>query len=392
MFNTSILTIGFLRKRSILLKKTLLSLTLIILSVYSLASCKEYSIAGTYSEEPPSPEYESRIRIRINADNSIESFFDDEWHNVGTAKVNKKNKNFIISDGDACLFGFLSDNGSVLFAGEGIPLLQEKKASQPIWESVYFSNNLQIKFTENHSLEVLQHDGKLKNIGDVLYDKKTGNFVVYDLNLLKYTTGDTVSPAAIGFFLEDKKTLYLSINCFVLNREEIDTDTKKIAAENKPTLHNPKLTFDSVDVSGISFKSSMSDLILKYPASRIINKDECKQYLVDELENFDYIRFDFKDNSLVHILKYKAEGEYENRVAEIVQKSVNDLTRKYGKPEIEYSSLEYPSYKKTKYERTYTWYGEVFIRVEYTWYSDEYGHTSYGTCNIDYALNIVDLF
>lgn len=109
------------------MKKTLLSLTLIILSVYSLASCTEYSIAGTYSEEPPSPEYESRMRIRINADNLIESFFDDEWHNVGTAKVNKKNKNFIISDGDACLFGFLSDNGSVLFAGEGIPLLQEKR-------------------------------------------------------------------------------------------------------------------------------------------------------------------------------------------------------------------------------------------------------------------------
>ena len=79
-------------------------------------------------------------------------------------------------------------------------------------------------------------------------------------------------------------------------------------------------------------------------------------------------------------------------VNELVQKSVNDLTRKYGKPEIEESSLEYPSYKKTKYERTYTWYGEVFIRVEYTWYSDEYGHTSYGTCNIDYAQSVVDLF
>lgn len=392
MFNTSILTIGFLRKKSILLKKTLLSLTLIILSVYSLASCKEYSIAGTYSEEPPSPEYESRIRIRINTDNSIESFFDGEWHNIGIAKVNKKNKNFIISDGDGCLFGFLSDNDGVLFTGEGIPLLNEEKASQPIWGSVYSSNNLQIKFTENQSLEVLQHDGESKNIGDVLYDKKTGNFVVYDLNPLKHNNGDTVPPAVIGFFSEDKKTLYLSVDCFALNREEIDTDTKKITVENKPTLPNPKLTFDSVDVSGISFKSSMSDLILQYPASRIINKDECKQYLVDELENFDYIRFDFKDNSLVHILKYKSEGEYENRVAEIVQKSVNDLTRKYGKPEIEESSLEYPSYKKTEYERTYTWYGEVFIRVEYTWYSDEYGHTSYGTCNIDYALNIVDLF
>ena len=106
-------------------------------------------------------------RTSFSSDNSIESFFDDEWHNVGTAKVNKKNKNFIISDGDACLFGFLSDNGSVLFAGEGIPLLQEKKASQPIWESVYSSNNIQIKLTENHSLEVSQHDGAPKNIGDV---------------------------------------------------------------------------------------------------------------------------------------------------------------------------------------------------------------------------------
>ena len=95
MFNASILTIGFLRKRRKKKKKTLLSLTLIILSVYSLASCKEYSIAGTYSEEPPSPEYESRIRIRINTDNSIESFFDGEWHNNGIAKVNKKNKNFM---------------------------------------------------------------------------------------------------------------------------------------------------------------------------------------------------------------------------------------------------------------------------------------------------------
>ena len=248
--------------------------------------------------------------------------------------------------------------------------------------------------TENHSLEVLQSDGKWENIGDVLLDEKTGNFPVYDFNpltLLKNSDTDTVYPVAIGLFSDDKKTLYLSDNCYALKKEEIDVDKKLSAVEKNQELPNPKLTFDSIDVCGISFKSNSTDLIFQYPDARIINKAGCKQYLVDGLENFDYIRFDYNDNALVHILKYKSEGEYDEGVSEIVHKSVKDLTQKYGKPEIEESSYEIPSYKVTKNTRSYTWYGEVFIKLKYEWNSDEYGHTSYGTCNVDYALSVLDL-
>ena len=132
-------------------------------------------------------------------------------------------------------------------------------------------------------------------------------------------------------------------------------------------------------------------MIFQYPDARIINKAGCKQYLVDGLENFDYISFDYNDNALVHILKYKSEGEYDEGVSEIVRKAVKDLTQKYGKPEIEESSYEIPSYKVTKNTRSYTWYGEAFIKLKYEWNSDEYGHTSYGTCNVDYALSVLDL-
>ena len=369
------------------MKKVLFSLLSFFVAV-SFISSKEYTIAGTYSEESPSPEYESRIKIRINSDNSIESFFDGEWHDGGIAKVNKKNRNFIVSDGKYFEFGFLSDDGRVLFMGGGIAFAKENESIQNIWGSAYSSDDIKVKFTENHSLEILQSDGKWENIGDVLLDKKTGNFPVYDFNpltLLKYSDTDTVYPVAIGLFSDDKKTLYLSDNCYALKKEEIDVDKKLSAVEKNQELPNPKLTFDSIDVGGISFKSTSTDLIFQYPNARIINKDGCKQYLVDGLENFDYIQFDFKENSLVHILKYKSEGEYDEGTSEIVQKSVRDLTQKYGKPKIEESSYELPSYKITVNERTYTWYGELFIELNYKWNADEYGHTSYGTCSVDYA-------
>lgn len=376
------------------MKKVLFSLLSFFVAV-SFISCKEYTIAGTYSEESPSPEYESRIKIRINSDNSIESFFDGEWHDVGIAKFNKKNRNFIVSDGSKYFeFGFLSDDGRVLFVGVGIAFAKENESIQNIWGSAYSSDDIKVKFTENHSFEVLQSDGIWENIGDVLLDEKTGNFPVYDFNpltLLKNSDTDTVYPVAIGLFSDDKKTLYLSDNCYALKKEEIDVDKKLSAVEKNQELPNPKLTFDSIDVCGISFKSNSTDLIFQYPDARIINKAGCKQYLVDGLENFDYIRFDYNDNALVHILKYKSEGEYDKGVSEIVHKSVKDLTQKYGKPEIEESSYEIPSYKVTKNTRSYTWYGEVFIKLKYEWNSDEYGHTSYGTCNVDYALSVLDL-
>ena len=337
------------------MKKILFSLLSFFVAV-SFISCKEYTIAGTYSEEPPSPEYESRLKIRINSDNSIESFFDGEWHDAGIAKVNKKNRNFIVSDGKYFLFGFLSDDGRVLFTGEGFAFAKENESIQNIWGSAYSSDDTKVKFTENHSLEVLQSDGKWENIGDVLLDEKTGNFPVYDFNpltLLKNSDTDTVYPVAIGLFSDDKKTLYLSDNCYALKKEEIDVDKKLSAVEKNQELPNPKLTFDSIDVCGISFKSNSTDLIFQYPDARIINKAGCKQYLVDGLENFDYIRFDYNDNALVHILKYKSEGEYDEGVSEIVHKSVKDLTQKYGKPEIEESSYEIPSYKVTKNTRSY---------------------------------------
>ena len=375
------------------MKKVLFSLLSFFVAV-SFISYKEYTIAGTYSEESPSPEYESRIKIRINSDNSIESFFNGEWHDVGIAKVNKKNRNFIVSDGKYFEFGFLSDDGRVLFMGGGIAFAKENESIQNIWGSAYSSDDIKVKFTENYSLEVLQSDGKWEYIGDVLLDEKTGNFPVYDfslLTLLKYSDTDTVYPVAIGLFSDDKKTLYLSDNCYTLKKEEIDVDKKLSAVEKNQELPNPKLTFDSIDVGGISFKSNSTDLIFQYPDARIINKAGCKQYLVDGLENFDYIRFDYNDNALVHILKYKSEGEYDEGVSEIVHKSVKDLTQKYGKPEIEESSYEIPSYKVTNNTRSYTWYGEVFIKLKYEWNSDEYGHTSYGTCNVDYVLSVLDL-
>lgn len=278
--------------------------------------------------------------------------------------------------------------------GEGIAFAKENESIQNIWGSAYSSDDIKVKFTENHSLEVLQSDGKWENIGDVLLDEKTGNFPVYDFNpltLLKYSDTDTVYPVAIGLFSDDKKTLYLSDNCYALKKEEIDVDKKLSAVEKNQELPNPKLTFDSIDVGGISFQSNSTDLIFQYPDARIINKAGCKQYLVDGLENFNYISFDYNDNALVHMLKYKSEGEYDEGVSEIVRKSVKDLTQKYGKPEIEESSYEIPSYKVTKNTRSYTWYGEAFIKLKYEWNSDEYGHTSYGTCNVDYALSVLDL-
>ena len=83
------------------------------------------------------------MKIRINSDKSIESFFDGEWHDVGIAKFNKKNRNFIVSDGSKYFeFGFLSDDGRVLFVGGGIALTKENESIQNIWGSAYSSDDI----------------------------------------------------------------------------------------------------------------------------------------------------------------------------------------------------------------------------------------------------------
>lgn len=101
------------------------------------------------------------MKAGLNFDNSIESFFDGEWHDGGIAKFNKKNRNFIVSDGKYFGFGFLSDDGRVLFVGEGIAFAKENESIQNIWGSAYSSDDIKVKFTENHSLEVLQSDEKM---------------------------------------------------------------------------------------------------------------------------------------------------------------------------------------------------------------------------------------
>jgi|GEM_PF-3679555 len=367
----------------------LLSLVLPIIASSNKDSISEYTYISRSS-------YPSRDKVRFNADKTLDFFENGKWKHVDSVVPDKENLNFIVhkSDnpeflqlfyGDDCEtgLGVLSEDRRTLYMADVeddfIFSREETKTNLKFATNYTYVNEsdpsgVKVQFNADNSLDLFVGGGRINTPSVTWLDKKNRIFISHpdpkeDFDL-------------VGVFSEDEKTLYLGEVGFFFE------------------LCSPKLTFDSINVGGITLRSTREDLIIQYPAARVVHEDNQVKFLVDGLDGFAYVNFAFKNDKLVHILKYESDLERDGKVSALVQKSVRELTAKYGKPKVKQSSpVYYPSYSVGRYtwdevnknESIFTWYGEVIITLSYDWVADKYGgHRYYGTCSIDYEFDSRD--
>ncbi|WP_428770293.1 hypothetical protein V1L52_00270 [Treponema sp. HNW] len=395
------------------MKKRGLSVFLISLVIPFIANCNEDSIIGyTYINES-----ESFIsKVRFNSDKSLDVFTDDEWKHISPVIPDKNNLNFIVHRSDnpeffeslgiggegIILLGFLSKDAKTLYMGAGFIFSKEEseKNSHAVTGDIYYTyiNGLdnedlfKVRFNADKSFDIFMNYGEWKNDGIVLSEEGTQNFIIC-------SSIENDFPYTFGFFSENDKTLYLAFGDRFTREDSVSTKPKA-EETTEPEFSNPALTVDSIDVGGITFRSTPEDLLIQYPNARVIYEDNHTEFLVDGLGGFDYVNFAFKDDKLFHILKHKSDLEFDKEVSTLVQKSVQELTEKYGKPKVYQSSPSFHSSyhissaewsytwdKVNENERIFTWCGDLIITLDYDWIDDKYGgYRYYGRCSIDYEL------
>ena len=359
------------------MKKRVLSVFLLSLVLPIIASSNKDSISEyTYIAEL----HGDIFKVRFNADKTLDFFSDGEWKHVDSVVLDTENLNFIVHksnnpeffqllDWDNCEMGLgvLSEDRKTLYmaaAGEEIIFSREETKANLKFATNYtyvseLDPSFKVQFNADNSLDIFS-DGERNTLPVTWLDKKKRTFIGHpdpkeDLDL-------------VGVFSEDEKKLYFGLVACSLE------------------LSNPKLTLDSINVGGITLHSTPEDLLIQYPAARVIHKDNQTEFLVDGLDGFAEVRFTFKNDKLVHILKYEPELlglDRDEKVSALVQKSVRELTEKYGKPKI-----NQPAFGGG---RIFNWYGEVVIELGYYFSSvDEYGHRMREYCSINYDFDSCD--
>lgn len=176
--------------------------------------------------------------------------------------------------------------------------------------------------------------------------------------------------------------------------EEAGTDVSTYNSFTKENVSvsplNPELTKQSINIHNITLNSSTNDVLLLFPKSRISYSDKyskfpsAKNYLVDDLDGFDYVKFGFVENKIVSILKYVSDSGYGSyNISSIVQNSYDNLVELYGLPKVGEYDFSYDD--KHKYERKYTWSGyDVEIILTYKWETDKYNSFTFATCDVEY--------
>lgn len=394
------------------MKKRTLSVFLISLVIPFIANCNEDSISGyTYISES-----EFFIgKVRFNSDKSIDVFMEDEWKHISPVIPDKNNLNFIVhkhksdnpeffeslgskEEDDMVLLGFLSKDAKTLYMGAGFIFSKEEseKNSHAVTGDIYINgldneDLLKVRFNADKSFDIFMNYGEWKNHGIVLSEEGTQNFIIC-------SSIENDFPYTFGFFSENDKTLYLAFGDRFTREDSVSTKPKA-EETTEPEFSNPALTVDSIDVGGITFRSTPEDLLIQYPSARVIYKDNYTVFSLEGLDGFDYVNFAFNDDKLFHIFKYKSDLEFDKEVATLVQKSVQELTEKYGKPKVyQFSPSFHSSYhvssaewsytwdKVNENERRFIWLGDdLIITLNYDWIDDKYGgYRYYGTCSINY--------
>jgi len=373
------------------MKKRVLSVFLLSLVMPIIASSNKNSISEyTYISKSGSP---SRYKVRFNADKSLDLFIDGEWKNtLSVTWLDKNNLNFIVYKSDNPEFfqlfyrdnfeaglGVLSEDRRTLYIGwvdKHFIFSREQTGPESVINSYINKSDgvlCKAQLNTDNSVELFVNDVSTSTFYIVYPDKKTKNFTSWPES--------NGAVGVIGVFSADGKTLYLGYFVYSF----------KLSS-------NPKLTFDSINVGGITLRSTPEDLIIQYPAAKGSSKNDQTRFSVDGLDDFGFVLFDFEKDRLVHILKYaiKLGEECEYGLPALVQKSVRELTAKYGKPKVDqFSSLiGDPSLNnETRFcenKRLFTWYGEIIIQINYFWVTDESGQPSFGICSIDYDFDSCD--
>lgn len=324
-----------------------------------------------------SESHDDIFKVRFNTDKTLDFFENGKWKHVGSVVPDKENLNFIVHKSDnseilsdldesKILLGFLSEDKKSLYIGTGYIFLRaesgekSKSVTRSYINSPGANASYRARFNSDNSCDCFV-DGEWSNTLYVTWsDEKKQIFTS------RPNPGDDVD--IVGVFSADERTLYLGEVGFFFE------------------LCSPKLTFDSINVGGITLHSTPEDLLIQYPAARVIHKDNQTEFLVDGLDGFAEVRFTFKNDKLVHILKYEPELlglDRDEKVSALVQKSVRELTEKYGKPKI-----NQPAFGGG---RIFNWYGEVVIELGYYFSSvDEYGHRMREYCSINYDFDSCD--
>lgn len=324
--------------------------------------------------------------LTVFSDNTIELF------SYGGVKfylnpIDANNQTFYITNEESNTeyYAYRNSNTFCLFKGDVANKETNNENTHKIINHIYSGNiwgdpNLKIKIGEDSILYFFEN-GEWKKEGYV-------NSFDEDSKLSFSVFNNTPYPVYVGFFSPDGEQLYIGFGDSFMD--------KKIASSLSQYV-NPKLTINSVKIGTIGFNSAPNDLLLFFPTCRIEEDEYIKEYIVDDYSLYDSITFSFYEDKLVSILEEKNgySNKYNDEVTSLVQRSINALIELYGRPEIFEDNFDYSKFGEEHYysnhiTRTYTWNGELGVKLTYEYY-DRFGSVYNPSCKILYTLDSFDL-
>lgn len=375
------------------MKKRVFSVFLISLVLPFIVNCNEALAAGyTYINNEI---WDGPDRLRFNTDKTLDFFEDGEWKNINSVILDKNNLNFIFHKSDNPEFfgsfylagvyayeialGFLSEDGKTLYVGLGFILSKEEsgKKSKSVTKSYITKGDSlapfnKVRFNSDNSFDFFE-EGEWNTLYVTWLDKKNRIFI-------SRPDPEDTENVIFGVFSADEKTLCLGNTIYSFE------------------LSSPKLTVDSLDVGGITFRSKPEDLAIQFPA--VISyqdfvtgwiKDNQTAFMIIDFDGFDALIFVFEKDKLISISETAVQlpEEDENKLPALVQKSVRELTAKYGEPKVVLSSSSNEGHSFESIN--FTWYGEIIINAFYLWYTDKSGRPFKGTYRtVYYELDNLD--
>lgn len=283
---------------------------------------------------------------------------------------NKKNNNFFVYDkyGDIIDIGFFSSDMENLYMGnelDGIDIL-EREDNTSFKDSVLgqtYSAHFNYGWCEKIKIN---NDGFIEKkswsddseepeewnlVGKIELDETNCNFYISfkhgddDFNYSE--NGKYSSIQGIGIFSEDKKKLYF-----------YDSTGGYLFTKNR-------IFVESFEIDELNFDTKLTDFQILFPHAELSKKDNVKDtgeterhYTISEYTVLGYTKSEyiFYNEKLNSIIKYLDDKE----ASTTIQKSIKELTTKYGKPKV----VEY--FDVDPYTTMYVWNGEVVIGYIYT--------------------------
>lgn len=294
-------------------------------------------------------------------------------------KLNQTNK-YYIKENETDYFAFENNDFLYFFEGEILTLESQNSNTHKIINNIYGNNSasddFRIKISEDNYLYVYWNNQWYK-CGYVNLFNEDAN-PVFDV----ISDNRILFPNYMGFFSSDKTKVFIGSG---------DKFIKKNKSEFLYNYVNPDLKRNSVNINNINFELSLTDFLLTYPSSRFEKNGDSKNYIIDNFNDFDSITLYFTGEELSYFYLTLEENEAKNtNIPVLVQKSIKELTDKYGIPEILEES--YDRIYATEIQRKYFWSGEVCIELKYEYnYMPKYGIVA-PTCEILCTLDPFNVY